>query len=267
MLERRLQDGSQFSDVISDMSERDNYRLDFDFPGLIEQIEDCGDYIALRTPSLPGFFWGNYLLFPNAPGPEDFDRWRAAFRAEFGSVEELHHEAFGWDTPTGEVGNVEPFVNAGFEVSRLSVMLAKQVKRPPYLSTEVEVRVADSEQEWTAAIDCIAEDSREGVTMNRRLARKLEIWRELTEKSAGVWYNACLDGRVVGGLGTYLIQNTLVVDDVARTAVYTACHQSIEQPDVERLLLYAEHGSAAERMYQQIGFRTTEQLLELIKTT
>ena len=260
------------------MSERDNYRLDFEFPGLIEQIEDRGDYVAFRTPSLPGFFWGNYLLFPNPPGPEDYDRWRAAFRAEFGSVEELHHEAFGWDTPTGEVGNVEPFVDAGFQVSRGSVMLAKEVTRPPHLSTEVEIRVANSEKEWTAATDCIAEYSREGVTMNRRLARKLEIWRELTEKGAGVCYNACLNGRAVGGLGTYLIQNTIVVDDVAthpdfqgrgvaRTAVYTACRQSIEQPDLERLLLHAEHGSAAERMYEQIGFRTAEQLLELIKTT
>ena len=35
----------------------------------------------------------------------------------------------------------------------------------------------------------------------------------------------------------------------------------------ERLLLYAEHGSAAERMYEQIGFRTVEYLLELIKTS
>ena len=88
----------------------------------------------------------------------------------------------------------------------------------------------------------------------------------------------CLNGRVVGGLGTYRIQNTFVIDDVAthpdfqgrgvaRTAVYTACSESIKQPDVERLLLYAEHGSAAERIYEQIGFRTVEQFLGLIKTS
>ena len=80
------------NDCSAEMSERDNYRVDFEFPGLIEQIEDRGDYVAFRTPSLPGFFWGNYLLFPNPPGPEDYSRWRAAYRAEFGSVEELHHE-------------------------------------------------------------------------------------------------------------------------------------------------------------------------------
>jgi hypothetical protein len=66
------------------MSERDNYRLDFEFPDLIEQIEDRGDYVAFRTPSLPGFYWGNYLLFPNPPGQEDYDRWRAAFRRSLG---------------------------------------------------------------------------------------------------------------------------------------------------------------------------------------
>ena len=46
-------------------------RIDFGFPDLIEQIEDRGDYVAIKTPGLPGFYFGNYLLFPNPPGSED----------------------------------------------------------------------------------------------------------------------------------------------------------------------------------------------------
>ena len=87
-----------------------------------------------------------------------------------------------------------------------------------------------------------------------------------------------LDGRVVGGLGTFQVRDTFVVYEVAthpdfrrrgvaRTAVYSACRQAIEHPNVEQLLLYADHGSAAERMYEQIGFRTLELQLGLLRTT
>ncbi len=255
-----------------------DYGLPYEFPGLIEQIEDRGDYVAIKTPGLPGFFWGNYLLFPTPPGPEDYGRWRDAYRAEFGTEKEVSHEAFGWDSPTGEVGSVEPFQEAGFRVSRESVMVANRAIRPPHLNAEVETRIAASDEEWASAEDCMAGYSGDGVSTNKRLAKKLATWRNLTKKKAGGWYNAYLNGRVVGGVGTYQARDTFVVEEVAthpdfrrrgvaRTAVYSACRQAIEHPNVEQLLLYADHGSAAERMYEQIGFRTLELQLGLLRTT
>ena len=251
-------------------------RIDFEFPGLIEQIEDRGDYVAIKTPGLPGFYWGNYLLFPKPPGPEDYDLWGEAFRAEFASLEEVGHEAFGWNSPNGELGNVEPFQEAGFRVSRESVMVANRVIQPPHLNVKVETRIAASDEEWASAEDCIAGYSGNGVSTNKRLTKMLATWQDLTKKEAGGWYNAYLDGRVAGGLGTFQVRDTFVVYEVAthpdfrrrgvaRTAVYSTCRQAIENPSVGQLLLNADHGGSAERMYEQIGFRTLELELGLLR--
>jgi hypothetical protein len=32
-------------------------------------IEDKGRYVVVRTPSNPDFWWGNFLLYPEAPEP------------------------------------------------------------------------------------------------------------------------------------------------------------------------------------------------------
>lgn len=50
------------------------YRTDLIFPAFDGQITDRGDYLVVRTPSNPTFYWGNFLLFDRPPGDGDFER-------------------------------------------------------------------------------------------------------------------------------------------------------------------------------------------------
>src|SRR5215469_14471062 len=46
------------------------------------QVEDHGDYLVIRSPRNPTYWWGNFLLLA-APKPGQARRWLAAFRSEF----------------------------------------------------------------------------------------------------------------------------------------------------------------------------------------
>jgi len=105
------------------------YRTDLIFPSFEGEILDRGDYLVIRTPSNPTFYWGNFLLFSEPPGEGDFDQWRRLFQQEIGGPPQFKHLAFGWDGTHGEAGLVEPFRKAGFNIE-CSVVLTAPAPRP-----------------------------------------------------------------------------------------------------------------------------------------
>ena len=48
--------------------------------GIIEKKED---YILIKTPSNPTYYWGNLLHFQQAPKRGSFARWMDYFKKEF----------------------------------------------------------------------------------------------------------------------------------------------------------------------------------------
>ena len=45
------------------------WRTDLIFPRFDGVVTDRGDYLVVRTPSNPGFYWGNFLLLDAPAGP------------------------------------------------------------------------------------------------------------------------------------------------------------------------------------------------------
>jgi hypothetical protein len=106
------------------------YRTDLFFPRFEGKIYDRGEYLVILTPSNPGFYWGNYLFFSNPPGRGDFERWLALFTREISSRQETHHKVFGWDSVGGELGEVSPFLDAGYILNQNIVMTAREIVVP-----------------------------------------------------------------------------------------------------------------------------------------
>jgi hypothetical protein len=48
------------------------------------RIDDLGDAVRAYTPSSPDYYFGNFLLFPDAPAAGDAGRWTERFQAAFG---------------------------------------------------------------------------------------------------------------------------------------------------------------------------------------
>jgi hypothetical protein len=107
------------------------YRTDLIFARHYGMVADRGDHLVIRTPSNPGFHWGNFLLFAQPPGEGSLARWKALFHDEITARQPARHLAFGWDSPEGERGRLEPFLEDGFLLNENVVLTADTVDSPP----------------------------------------------------------------------------------------------------------------------------------------
>jgi hypothetical protein len=128
------------------------YRADLILPRFDGIILDRGDYLVIRTPTNPLFYWGHFLLFIAPPGPGDFDRWRQLFAEEFGDLPQVKHITLGWDAPDGTQGEIQPFLDAGFHYSKEVVQVAETVYPPPYPNAAIAIRLLTTDAEWAATI-------------------------------------------------------------------------------------------------------------------
>src|SRR5579883_823820 len=88
------------------------YRTDLFFARWDGEVLDRGDYFVVRTPQNPGFTWGNFLLFRDAPTRADLDErsprsWPRLFERE---LSHCAHRLLAWDRTDGARGAVDAVV-------------------------------------------------------------------------------------------------------------------------------------------------------------
>ncbi len=246
------------------------YRTDLIFPAFEGIIEDRGDYIVIRTPKNPGYYWGNYLLFRDAPAEGDLERWMALFKEEIAAHQRADHVVFGWDS--SDAGAIEQFYDAGFKGDNVVVMKAAHLdssgnRPPPY-----EIRPLTTDAEWSGAIenqvlcrDMVHEES----GYRRFRAKDMDRYRRMAEAGLGAWFGAFDGDRVVGDLGLFGLDDLARYQSVethpyyrrrgiARSLVVAAAEWSRTERNTERFVIAAEPDSVAEKIYRSLGFRGGE---------
>lgn len=253
------------------------YRTDLIFPRFEGEITDRGNYLVIRTPTNPHFYWGNYLLFDRPPGEGDFKRWRDLFAREIGSPPQVTHQVFGWDTIHGEKGFIEPFLAAGFQAIHTEVLTAQQIHPPARPHPGVTVRPLRTTADWEQAIEnqvrCREpEHSEDG---HRRFKqRQFACYRRMAEAGLGEWFGAFLGEQLVADLGIYhdgelgRYQNVETHPDyrrqgIAGTLVYQASCYALEQFHLKGLVIVADYEGAPARLYRSLGFEYREQQVGL----
>ena len=181
-------------------------RTDLIFPDFEGSILDRGDYLVVRSPTNPTFYWGNFLLFAGAPRAGDFERWRELFAREIGALPETRHAAFTWDSPEGEEGFTQPFVEAGFNVERNVIQVAREPELPARASREVSVRPLRAEAEFAQVTElqvlCRDEGHDESGYRTFRTFM-MERYRRMELAGRGRWYGAFLGDQLVADLGVF----------------------------------------------------------------
>jgi ribosomal protein S18 acetylase RimI-like enzyme len=248
------------------------YQTDLIFPAFDGEIVDRGDYVVVRTPSNPTFYWGNFLLFSSPPGQADFIKWRRLFASEIGPPPHIEHQAYGWDCIEGETGSVEPFLQAGFALSQDVVLTASAVRPPDRPARAVVVRALESDADWQQALSvqmACREDVHEEGAYRIFRERLMDGYRRMSEAHRGHWYGAFIDGQIVADLGVFhqdglgRYQSVETRPDfrrrgVAGTLVYTAGRQAMAEHNLHTLVMVAEADSAPARLYQSLGFAPKE---------
>lgn len=246
------------------------FRTDLIFPTFDGRILDRGDYLVVQTPSNPTFYWGNFLVFQEPPVASDPVRWRRLFADEIGVPLQVSHEAFGWDSPEGSVGFVEPFLEAGFSLVRGRVLRSSNL-RPPALAATTHVRRLETESEWNMALDlqvlCRDAGHDEAGYRTYRI-HQIERYRAMVAAGWGHWYGAFQEGRLVADLGIFHLdglgrfQSVETHPDfrrrgIAGTLVYEAGTMALAE-DLSDLVIVADAGSPAEGLYGSVGFEPVE---------
>ena len=259
------------------------YRTDLIVPRFGGEVVDKGDYIVVRTPSNPSFFWGNFLIFSVPPAEGDFDRWRRIFVEEIGAPPEVNHVTFAWDAIEGEAGVLEPFIAAGFDVENNVVLTTDTIHPPSKYAEQVIVRPLTSDMDWEqAVINQIAcrDEGHEVESYSRFKRRQMANYQAMTQAGSGYWFGAFLGDQLVGDCGIFQEGSREAPGEIVRfqavgvhpeyrrrgicgSMVYHVARFGLETMNAKTLVMIADAEYHAAKIYESVGFRPTEKTVSL----
>jgi len=233
-------------------------------------VEDRGDRIVVRTPHNPGYRWGNFTLLERPPSADEVTAVLATYDADF---PDSSHRALGIDGTTDQRAALGPLVDAGMKDDTATVMTARSVHPPPHPHTEAELRPLVSEEDWvqrvevSVAVDAGENDPAAYLDFATRRARDE---RRLCEEGHATWWGAFLDGRLASVMGLVDAGDGLArYQDVethpefrgrglAGTLVHRVARHGLDERGARTLVMVADPGYVAIRIYRSVGFSDTE---------
>jgi GNAT superfamily N-acetyltransferase len=248
------------------------YLTDLIFPSYDGEIIDRGSYLVVRTPSNPSFYWGNYLLFDHPPGEGDYPGWQDLFAREIGAPPSVTHQTFGWDTTDDEQGVIEPFLENGYRLEQSVVLTTGQPVPPSHSVQGVTVRPLELESEWEQGIEnqvACREPAFEEAGYRLFRQRQMNRYRSMTNAGLGAWFGAFIGSQLVADLGIFYAHQLGRYQSVqthpnyrrqgiAGTLVSQSGVYALERFGIKSLVIIAEAGSQAERIYHAAGFEVVE---------
>lgn len=238
-------------------------------------------YWVIHSPGNPSFWWGNFLLFDDAPGPGDGERWEELFRREFGARPDVTHCTLAWDRVDGEPGAAEhELVARGYELEWTSGLVARpeRLSEHPRANRDCEVVALDparDEDLWEAVIQiqtatAIAEGRGAELDYHVRFLRdRQRDLREIFRSGRGSWYLARLDGEIAGSLGIVVTDSRAryqTVDTlerfrrrgIARRLVIEAARDACATHAIDHFVIAADPEYHAIGIYEGLGFERVE---------
>ena len=239
------------------------------------QVEDRGDYVVVRSPDNPHFWWGNFLVLPAPPPASEVDGALARFAAEF---PEAGHVALGFDGTDGRIEDLAEFARRDFTADASSVLTATDVREPQHPNRDADVRKLATDDDWAQAVElplrCHDDGSPHDLQRAFTTARFADI-RRLVEAGHGAWFGAFIDGLLVAqlglvraepGLGRYQLVETdpgFRRRGLAGTLVHRAARYGLDELGVRTLVMVADPDDVAIRIYRAVGFEDTETQLQV----
>jgi GNAT superfamily N-acetyltransferase len=237
-------------------------------------VEDRGDHLRVLTPDNPGFWWGNFLLLPEVPSPDEVELWVQRHGAE---IPEAEHVALGFDVTTGSREDLAAFAARGMEVEVSSVMTA-QCTHPPRRRNPVAVNrllATDADWEQSVALTLRCYPDEDPVSNERFVRARAASYRRLVELGHGGWFGAFLDGALVAQLGLFDAGSELARFQAVETdpafrrqglaggLVEDASQYGFAKLRASTLIMVADPEYVAIQLYRAVGFTDTQVQLQV----
>ena len=232
------------------------------------QAEDRGDYLVVRTPRNPTYWWGNFLLLAESPKSGDAEKWLARFADE---IPGARHIALGIDVTEASMVDTRELIAAGLRLERSAVLTAHELHEPPHPNAEAEFRPLAGDDDWrqAARLRAVLYEGEPG-SDPEFLAARIAAERGLTEAGHGVWFGAFTGGElsaqlglITDGSGIARYQNVETHPEhrrrgLAGTLVWHAGLDFLTARDVSTLVIVADPKDVAIRVYRSVGFADAE---------
>ena len=247
-------------------------------------VERREGYRLIRSPTHPGHYWGNLLLFDNPAAAADGARWQRLFAEEFGSDPRVQHQTFAWDVIDGALGCARAeFVSHGFELEQTVGLLAApaRLRAHPRENRDVQVRALDpavgaDEQLWEAVVELQVagrDASRTEASAEAFSRRRLQDLRVLFASGRGAWYVALAAGQrkvlgccgvvVTAARGRFQAVDTAAAyrrQGICSRLVVQAARESVQRHGARCLVIGADLDYHALGLYESLGFQRRERV-------
>jgi ribosomal protein S18 acetylase RimI-like enzyme len=248
------------------------------------RVESRDGYLAVRSPSNPAHYWGNYLLFDQPPRTGERDRWEALFNAEFSVEPEVRHRTFAWDRTDGAVGGArEEFVCHGYHLDESIGLVATpdRLRQHARANRAVTVQELDPAMDaddrlWAAVVELQLQnrDPAQSEQDYRTFTRaRLADLREHFRAGHGGWYVAIdlASDEVVAscgivvkeGRGRFQLVDTALAyrrRGICSRLVIEAAQRSAAQHGADRYVIVADADYHAVGLYESLGFQREERV-------
>jgi ribosomal protein S18 acetylase RimI-like enzyme len=237
-------------------------------------ITDHATHLVVRTPTNPGFWWGNYVLFDTPPQRGDASRWAALFTREF---PDATHLALGVDGTEGDTGDDSELAQLGVTTEVYSVLTAKRLIAPARPDPQTTIRPLAGDEDWAQTVElrfACDDDKKLSAEHRQIIERKLTDYRRLCDAGHGTWFGAFTDGRMRCSAGLFSDGGFARFQDVethpayrrrglASALVHHAGHWGLHELGAHTLVIVADPDYHAIRIYRALGFADTERQVQI----
>ena len=171
-------------------------------------VESQDDYVVVRTPDAPEYFFGNMLVLEQRPSGTDLKRLEADFAQFVGIPPLIAHRTFAWPERADSVVNLDVFVEQGYDATVCRVLAAHPNDiRPVATNSLVDVRKFGTQKDWDdwSRMQLADMPDPSNTTSQRYLAHQQTAYRTLIARGLGNWWGAFINDEQVGSLGLFFL--------------------------------------------------------------
>ena len=239
------------------------------------EVQTTADYIIVRTPSAPDYYFGNAIILKNSAGLVDKFRLEADFLKLVRVSPAIKHRTFIWPEISEEIAPIEDYVENGYEYEQNIVLSASAAEliSPSNPNRDVEIRRFQND-DWVAWTELSTQENTDypDEEYKNHVKNQETVYRSMIDSGLGDWWGAFINGLQVAHLGLFFedrtgrFQSVLTRPEfrgknICRTLVHEVATEGFKR--AERLVMIADTNYHAARIYESLGFRPRERMASL----
>jgi RimJ/RimL family protein N-acetyltransferase len=261
------------------------WRTEFIFAQFDSVIDVHANYIIVRTPNNPQFYWGNFLLIDHAPASNQWPQWLALFKQAITEVQPMsQHIAIGFNHATqAKVALPQTLQEQGWQQDTLATLVLNTSDlrlQAGILPTEYIFKLLNlaDDEKALAELKCRNNDDGYEIEVYRNyLARRLARDARMSAAGQGGWYGvftrdsheliACCglfngtgDDATLGRFQYVLVDKPYRRQGLCKAMVARVVADGFDARGLQTQVIAAYPKEAAIRIYRSLGFRDVNQI-------